>query len=125
MPFVVLGVGLLAISFGAIFARFAQGYGLPSLAVAALRLGLAALIVTPLAWWQSRQALRALDGAEGLDLRAVDALDSAGLALLSALAERLAARGATPRIDGEPPGLAGMRAAYRMTPHLLRSQGSA
>ena len=61
MPFVVLGVGLLAISFGAIFARFAQGYGLPSLAVAALRLGLAALIVTPLAWWQSRHALRALD----------------------------------------------------------------
>jgi drug/metabolite transporter (DMT)-like permease len=61
MPFVVLGIGLLAISFGAIFARFAQGYGLPSLAVAALRLGLAALIVTPLAWWQSRRALRALD----------------------------------------------------------------
>lgn len=71
------------------------------------------------------QALRALDGAEGLDLRAVDAIDSAGLALLSALAERLAARGTTPRIDGEPPGLAGLRAAYRMTPDLLRSQGSA
>jgi hypothetical protein len=48
LPFAVLGVGLMAISFGAILARFAQGYGLPSLAVAALRLGLAALIVTPL-----------------------------------------------------------------------------
>ena len=60
MPFVVLGIGLLAISFGAIFARFAQGYGLPSLAVATLRLGLAALIVTPLAWWQSRHSLRTL-----------------------------------------------------------------
>ena len=60
LPFLVLGVGLLAISFGAILARYAQGYGLPSLAIAALRLGLAAMIVTPLAWWQSRGALRAM-----------------------------------------------------------------
>jgi drug/metabolite transporter (DMT)-like permease len=58
----VLGVGLVAISFGAIFARFAQGYGLPSLAVAAMRLGLAALIVTPFAWrGLSRRSLLALD----------------------------------------------------------------
>jgi len=34
LPFLVLGVGLLAISFGAILARFAQGYGLPSLTIA-------------------------------------------------------------------------------------------
>jgi drug/metabolite transporter (DMT)-like permease len=62
LPFAVLGIGLLAISFGAIFARLAQGYGLPSLAVAALRLGLAALIVTPVAGWgPSRQVLLALD----------------------------------------------------------------
>ena len=54
LPFVVLGVGLLAISFGAVLARLAQGAGLPSLAIAALRLGLAALIVSPLALWQSR-----------------------------------------------------------------------
>ncbi|MEI7431796.1 MAG: EamA family transporter, partial [Betaproteobacteria bacterium] len=60
LPFVVLGIGLIAISFGAILARLAQGYGLPSLAIAALRLGLAALIVTPLAWWQSRQALQSM-----------------------------------------------------------------
>jgi len=60
LPFVVLGIGLVAISFGAILARLAQGYGLPSLAIAALRLGLAALIVTPLAWWQSRQALQSM-----------------------------------------------------------------
>ena len=60
LPFLVLGVGLLAISFGAILARVAQGEGLPSLVIAALRLGLAALIVTPLAWWQSRHVLRAL-----------------------------------------------------------------
>ena len=44
LPFVVLGIGLMAISFGAILARLAQGHGLPSLAIAALRLGLAALI---------------------------------------------------------------------------------
>lgn len=57
LPFVVLGIGLLAISFGAILARLAQSHGLPSLAIAALRLGLAALIVTPLSFWQSRRAL--------------------------------------------------------------------
>ncbi len=61
LPFVVLGIGLIAISFGAILARFAQGFGLPSLAIAALRLGLAALIVTPFALWQSRRALLALN----------------------------------------------------------------
>lgn len=60
LPFVVLGVGLLAISFGAVLARLAQGAGLPSLAIAALRLGLAALIVSPLALWQSRRALLAM-----------------------------------------------------------------
>ena len=61
LPFLVLGIGLLAISFGAILARYAQGSGLPSLAIAALRLGLAAVIVTPVAWWQSRHVLRALN----------------------------------------------------------------
>ena len=61
LPFVVLGIGLVAISFGAILARFAQGFGLPSLAIAALRLGLAALIVTPIALWRSRRALLAMN----------------------------------------------------------------
>ncbi|MDR0440161.1 MAG: DMT family transporter [Candidatus Accumulibacter sp.] len=64
--FVVLGVGLLAISFGAILARFAQEYGMPSLVVAALRLGLAALIVTPVACWRSRRALKALNQRQWL-----------------------------------------------------------
>jgi drug/metabolite transporter (DMT)-like permease len=54
LPFVVLGIGLFAISFGAILARLAQDAGLPSLAIAALRLGLAALIISPVALWQSR-----------------------------------------------------------------------
>ena len=60
LPFLVLGVGLLAISFGAILARFAQGHGLPSLTIATLRLGLAALIITPIALWQSGRTLRTL-----------------------------------------------------------------
>jgi len=47
-PFVVLGIGLLAISFGAVLARYAQAAQIPSLAVAAWRLGLAALVVTPM-----------------------------------------------------------------------------
>jgi drug/metabolite transporter (DMT)-like permease len=66
LPFVVLGVGLIAVSCGAILARFAQGYGLPSLAIAALRLGLAALIISPVALWQSRAALFAIDSRQVL-----------------------------------------------------------
>ena len=60
LPFVVLGIGLMAISFGAILARVAQGHGLPSLAIATLRLGLAAVIISPLALWQSRRALASI-----------------------------------------------------------------
>ena len=66
LPFLVLGIGLLAISFGAILARIAQGYGLPSLTIATLRLGLAALLITPLALWQSGSALRMLKPRQGL-----------------------------------------------------------
>ncbi len=66
LPFVVLGIGLAAVSCGAIFARFAQSYGLPSLAIAALRLGLAALIITPVALWQSRRAVLAMNRRQAL-----------------------------------------------------------
>ncbi|NMG75498.1 DMT family transporter [Aromatoleum diolicum] len=66
MPFAVLGTGLLAISFGAILARLAQAEGVPSLAVASWRLGLAALIVTPIALFQSRRALASLNRSQGL-----------------------------------------------------------
>ena len=66
LPFVVLGIGLLAISFGAILARLAQGHGLPSLTIATLRLGLAALVITPLALWQSSRALSTLSLRQGL-----------------------------------------------------------
>lgn len=60
LPFVVLGIGLTAISFGAILARLAQAEGVSSLAVATWRLGLAALIVTPFALLQSRHDLARL-----------------------------------------------------------------
>jgi drug/metabolite transporter (DMT)-like permease len=54
---VVLGIGLLAISFGGILARLAQGAGVPSLSIAAWRLGFATLVATPFALMAlSRQA---------------------------------------------------------------------
>jgi phospholipid transport system transporter-binding protein len=37
---------------------------------------------------------------------------------LAELAARLRAAGTTPRIEGEPAGLAELRAAYRLTPGL-------
>lgn len=55
LPFVVLGIGLCAISFGAILARLAQAASIPSLAIAAWRLGFAALVVTPFALWMLSQ----------------------------------------------------------------------
>lgn len=60
------------------------------------------------------QAAAALEGATVLDLQAVDAVDSAGLALLVALAERMHA----PQVAGAPRGLDELRAAYRLTPSL-------
>lgn len=60
--------------------------------------------VAPL--WRAVQPLRA--GVAGLDLRGVEAVDSAGLALLA----ELAAGGL--RVDGSPAGLAELRAAYRL-----------
>lgn len=56
----------------------------------------------------------ALDGVRTLDLHAVTALDSAGLALLSAVAERCAAAA----IAGSPPGLAELQSAYRLDSRL-------
>ena len=55
-----------------------------------------------------------LDGICEIALEQVDAVDSAGLALLVALAER------TPgaRVEGAPQGLAELLAAYRLTPAL-------
>ena len=65
------------------------------------------------------QAAAALDGARRLDLRAVEALDSSGLALLVALAGRMR----DPLVEGAPRGLDELRAAYRLTPALSFDAG--
>lgn len=51
-------------------------------------------------------------GARRIDIAGVTRLDSAGLALLSALAD--AAGSAGIEVVGTPPGLADLRAAYRL-----------
>ncbi|HRN62518.1 MAG TPA: STAS domain-containing protein [Luteimonas sp.] len=71
--------------------------------------------VVPALW---PQALRALPGAKRFDLSAVTAVDSAGLALLVELAQR--AGGVS--VDGDPPGLDGLRRAYRLSPSLTFAQ---
>ena len=50
LPFLVLGVGVAVVSFAAILIRFAQADGASSLAIAAVRLTVAAAVLTPFAW---------------------------------------------------------------------------
>jgi len=61
-----------------------------------------------------KPALAALTGVRRFDLAGVGRVDSAGVALLAELAQRAGAVD----IDGDPPGLAALRAAYRLTPTL-------
>ena len=56
-PIIILAIGILGVSTGAIFARMAEA---PALVTAAYRLGLASLILIPLAAWKSRAELRHL-----------------------------------------------------------------
>jgi len=51
-----LVIGIIAVSSGSIFARFAQADA-PSLAVAAFRLSLAALLLQPIAWLRHRREI--------------------------------------------------------------------
>ncbi|HZH42612.1 MAG TPA: STAS domain-containing protein [Lysobacter sp.] len=60
------------------------------------------------ALWRQASALAA--GARRFELGAVEAVDSAGLALLAELAERCGGV----RVHGAPPGLSELRAAYRL-----------
>jgi phospholipid transport system transporter-binding protein len=62
-----------------------------------------------------RQAVPQLAGVQRFDLTAVTAIDSAGIALLAELAARCAA---PVSLDGTPPGLGELRAAYRLAPDL-------
>ncbi len=56
-PYAALGVGILAVSTGAIFARLADA---PALVTAAYRVGLAVLLLAPLAWLTARRELLSL-----------------------------------------------------------------
>jgi drug/metabolite transporter (DMT)-like permease len=56
-PLIILAIGILGVSTGAIFARLADA---PALVTAAYRLGLASLILIPLATWKARDELRSL-----------------------------------------------------------------
>ena len=57
-PALALISGVLAVSTGAIFARLAEA---PALVIAAYRVGLASLILAPVAWWKARNELLSLD----------------------------------------------------------------
>lgn len=59
-----------------------------------------------------RHALPQTAGVNRFDLAAVTRVDSAGVALLAELSTHA---GAAVAIDGTPPGLAELRAAYRLT----------
>ena len=64
LPYLVLFAGVLVASTAAIATRFAQGAGMPSLTIAAGRLCIAALILTPLAWARVGPELRRLRGRD-------------------------------------------------------------
>ena len=56
-PSLALVSGVLAVSTGAIFAKLAEA---PALVIAAYRVGLASLILAPIAWWQAREEILGL-----------------------------------------------------------------
>lgn len=60
LPYLVLFAGVLIVSTSSVLIRYAQAAGVPSLSIAAWRLALAALILTPLAWARVGPELRAL-----------------------------------------------------------------
>ncbi|MCS6882250.1 MAG: DMT family transporter [Oscillochloridaceae bacterium] len=60
LPYIVLFAGVLIVSTASILIRYAQAAGAPSLSIAAWRLALAALLLTPLAWLRAGPELRAL-----------------------------------------------------------------
>ena len=60
-PSLALISGVLAVSTGAIFARLAEA---PALVIAAYRVGLASLILAPVAWWKVRDEIMGLEMRE-------------------------------------------------------------
>jgi len=76
------------------------------------RLGGALDRAAVVALWPQLQTLPA--AVSVLDLDAVTAVDSAGLALLAELAARARAAGRTLDLHGTPPGFTELSAAYRL-----------
>lgn len=54
-PYLVLSIGILAVSSAAILIAFARAEGVPAVAVAALRLTFASLALAPFAWTRARR----------------------------------------------------------------------
>ena len=59
-PYLVLAVGILAVSSSAFLITFARQEGVPAVAIAALRLSMASLALAPVAWVRARAELRRL-----------------------------------------------------------------
>jgi len=59
-PYLVLAIGVAVVSTASILIRYAQAEGVPSLTIAAVRLALAALILTPVVWTRASRELLAL-----------------------------------------------------------------
>ena len=59
-PYVVLAMGVAVVSAASILIRYAQAEGVPSLTIAAVRLGVAALVLTPIVWMRAARELLAL-----------------------------------------------------------------
>ena len=64
LPFLFLAGGVVVVSFAAVLIRFAQADGTPSLAIASVRLGIAALVLAPFAWWRAGAEMRKLGRRE-------------------------------------------------------------
>lgn len=78
----------------------------------ALRFSGALVRATVPALWRAAHPQAA--GLRRIDIGDVSRLDSAGLALLAALAAGADARGPRVELTGTPPGLEELRAAYRL-----------
>jgi len=56
----ILALGVVAVSSSAVLIRLMQAEGMPSIAIAALRLSISAIILSPMAWLRGRDELRQL-----------------------------------------------------------------
>ncbi len=63
---IILGAGIVAVSLASILIKFALAEQIPPLVIAASRLGIASLVITPLAWARARDEIRSLTLAEAL-----------------------------------------------------------